>query len=169
MLGETEGWKPLDPRVKQLWIVQSMISAVILPLVAFVLDTFLRKEVEGYRVPFGVLPLAVLLVSVPLGIWLVSAGYNNWRYVLRDHDLVVAHGIFWKTRRYISRPRIQHLDVTAGPIARGLGIEHVNVYVGGHTGPVASIPGLGPREVEELRRTLVRVETPPPPVVGDRL
>ncbi len=161
MIGDTQGWSALDPRVKQLWTVAGIVSAIVLPLIVLAGDAVFFRRIPWWQLPIGGLSLGMFLVLLPLNLWLVGKKFAAWRYRLREEDLSVAYGVYWQTRRYVNRARIQHVDVTAGPVARALGIAEVQVFVGGQMGPVASIPGLSVADADRLRQTLVRLDAPP--------
>jgi uncharacterized protein len=165
MTPQPEGdWRPLDPNVRTLWRFEAALAAVGWAALGIGLDFLVRELSEDGRVrwplPFGSLTGGGFLAVLVLGLLLVTKKHQNWRYRLRPDDLAVRYGIFWKTWRYVSRPRIQHVDVTAGPIARALGLRTVSVFVGGNVGATVTIPGLSEAESERLRQTLVRSAPP---------
>ena len=166
---EIAAWSHLDRAVNKLWRIEASISGALylglLVGVGFILNEALDGEVAMKVHP----ALLTAGLGVLLVVWLfVVAGmrYEYWRFLLGTDDLAVAHGIWWRTRIYVPRARIQHVDVTAGPISRALGLSVVSVFVGGHSGAVATIPGLLAEDAETLRRRLLHVEAPsvvPPP------
>jgi membrane protein YdbS with pleckstrin-like domain len=164
-------WTRLDPKVRTLWRIEAAIGALISLVftvgAGFIVDEILADEHLRLTVHPALLGLLLGLALVALSFYVASRKYDFWRYDVGEDDLAVAHGIWWRTRTYVPRARIQHVDVTAGPIARALGLAVVSVFVSGHPGAVATIPGLRSEVADKLRGVLLRLsEQGPPPVVS---
>lgn len=159
-------WSYLDPAVKKLWRVEAAIGgAVYLALFAGA-GFIVQASVDDLVFNAGLLGTAVGLALLALAFYVAGKKYEFWRFLVGDDDLAVAHGIWWRTKIYVPRARIQHVDVSAGPISRALGLAIVAVFVSGHAGAVATIPGLSAYDAERLRKLLLRLSeqlpTPPP-------
>lgn len=152
----TEGWSHLEPKVKTLWRVQAAITGTIITLISLPIDIFLLRSEGKFIIPIGVIPGTLALLIIALPIFLAGRKYEMYKYRLGEDDLSVAHGIFWRTMRFINRARIQHVDIAAGPIARKLGLCDMSVYVGGQVGAAVQIPGLSPEAAERIRESLLR-------------
>jgi len=165
-------WNQLQAKVKTLWRIEGAITATVISLFILPFELTLLRQVKSNPVPTGLLTLGAFLLLLAWNLWLASRSYELYRYKVGDDDLAVAKGVFWRSRRYVSRARIQHVDITAGPIVRALGLVHVSIYVGGQAMAAVSIPGLSAREGERLRDILLRVAEPtptmpPPPAPGE--
>ena len=90
-----------------------------------------------------------------LGLLHARALYDSWRWALRADDVVARYGVVFRVTRSIPRVRVQHVDVTSGPIDRALGFVQVSLHVAGSAGAVLTIPGLAPAEAETLREALL--------------
>jgi len=132
------------------------MTATFLALFALPFDIFLLRQWKAYPIPMGLTSVAIFVIFLALNLWLASRSYELYRFRVGSDDLAVARGVFWRNRRYISRARIQHVDITAGPIVRMLGLVHVSIYVGGQAMAAVSIPGLSAGEGEKLRDTLLK-------------
>ena len=76
-----------------------------------------------------------------------------WGYAERDDDLMVRRGVLVRRQSVIPYGRMQFIDVTAGPVERGLSLATVRM----HTAAAASdarIPGLERPEAARLRDQL---------------
>lgn len=159
----TETWESLEPKVQTLWRVSGVLNAFLFAgLVAipeFIVTPKLRPE---YLLPTGLFTGVVLVLFLIIGQIFVSLSYKNYRFLLGEDDMAVAKGVLWKSWRFISRNRVQHVDITSGPIARLLGLVHVSIYVGGMQTAAVSIPGLTKTRGEQLRQKLVRDDVPEP-------
>ncbi|MCH8979616.1 MAG: PH domain-containing protein [Armatimonadetes bacterium] len=160
-------WSHLDPTVSKLWRIEAAVAGVVYGAIFVGVEFVLANALEAWPVQPGFASGALGLALVAWLQYVAGKKYEFWRYQVGDDDLAVAHGIWWQTRAYIPRARIQHVDVTAGPISRALGLAVVSVFVGGQAGAVATIPGLDAGTADHLRRTLLRLDTvsEPPPVI----
>lgn len=138
-----------------MWIFSSSLSLLItLPL--FTGGEFaLIKVWNSYPLPY---PVVGPLLAV--GLWLLTLlfaqrQYDNWRYELRQHDLVLNWGVWWQTRRCIALDRIQHVDINSGPLDRRFGLVQMSIHTAGMAGGIGSIPGLKPDTAEHLREILL--------------
>ncbi len=159
-------WSHLDPAVKKLWRIEAAIGGLVY-LALFAGAGFIVQEaVEDIPFHAGLLGSAVGLALLAFSFYIAGKKFEYWRFLVGDDDLAVAHGIWWRTKIYIPRARIQHVDISAGPISRALGLAIVTVFVSGHAGAVATIPGLSAFDAEKLRKVLLRmseqIPTPPP-------
>jgi uncharacterized protein len=145
----------LHPAVQKVWKWSNVISGTILSIGFGVAEFFFVRHGLDHPnwVPI-VSPLIIILISA-LGWYLAGLQYKNWRYQLRQHDLVLSHGVIWKTRRCVARGRVQHMDINSGPLDRRWGLVHVSIYVAGALGSVGTIPGLRPEDAEALRYAIL--------------
>lgn len=167
---DTSQWKPLDPKVKALWQVSGLLSGLLVGMIVLIFEFFVLRNIP-YPVPIGITSAgAALLVALP-AVVLAGLQYKNARYFVGDDDLAYSRGILFKSQRFINRARIQHVDITQGPIARWLGLVEVSVFVGGQLAAAISIHGLTREEGEHLQSVLLEgsmvkyraaVEAPPP-------
>jgi membrane protein YdbS with pleckstrin-like domain len=114
---------------------------------------------DDWPLPFGVLAAGGSLL---MGGWCAVYSmlrYASWGYVLRELDVVIQSGVWWKVRRCIPRSRVQHVDIASGPLDRAFGLVEVHLFTAGASGAVAQIPGLSPEAAEHLRAALVRSTT----------
>ncbi len=150
-------WSHLDPAVKKLWRIEAAIGGIVY-LALFAGAGFIVNEaVEDVPFHAGLLGTAVGALFFALAFYVAGKKYEFWRFLVGDDDLAVAHGIWWRTKIYVPRARIQHVDISAGPISRALGLAIVTVFVSGHAGAVATIPGLSAFDAEKLRKVLLRI------------
>jgi len=158
---DIQSWKKLEPKVQTLWRVTNGLMSLGLACLAIIPDLILRSEFKKWPLfPFA-LPLIAFVIIAALTQWIVGRSYQCYRYELGEDDLAVAKGVFWKSWRFVNRNRIQHVDLTSGPIARTLGLVEVSIYVGGMPLAAVTIPGLSMAEGEKLRSTLVRAGDAP--------
>lgn len=77
-------------------------------------------------------------------------------YLMRDLDVSLQQGyLFWSTIS-VSINRIQHLEVTQGPIQRSFGLAVLSIYTAGTVGSDLKIPGLTIGEAQRIKKTLLK-------------
>ncbi len=141
--------RPLDPRVVQLWRLIGLLKVAIICAAAAAAVRWLQPPV-----PLPLL-LAVLLV---LGLTYVAlrppSRYRAWGYDLRSEDVLVRHGVWWRTVSVVPYVRIQHVDTRQGPLERMLGLATVVFFTAGTVGAAVDVPGLALEDAEHLRERL---------------
>ena len=150
-----EAPQALHPAIRNVWRWTGLLSWLIFGVILTGLEfVFVRSALdrENY-IPFIAPSLSIFFAA--LGWWLSDKQYRAWTYQLRSHDLVMSHGLVWKSRRCVARGRVQHIDINSGPLDRRWGLVQVSIYVAGALGSVGSIPGLTPTEAEKLREAIL--------------
>lgn len=102
-------------------------------------------------------------VAVVLGAIMSAYSYSAARargYAIRQHDLVFRTGLFWVKQTIQPLKRLQHVEVTRGPIEKRAGIARVRVFSAGSGSATFSIPGLPVEEAELLREFVLAYEAP---------
>src|SRR5918911_5174130 len=85
--------------------------------------------------------------------WLVGRQVRAWGYAEREDDLLVRHGVMWRTVVVVPYGRMQYVDVYAGPVDRAFELAKVQLHTAS-AGTDAYIPGLRPPEAARLRDRL---------------
>ena len=135
---------------------------------------FLPKRYRNYRaVSFTILFLILsaswigpliakeyLAVIISGGIWLIFVGlafgleslrYQAMGIALRKHDLTYRKGYLFKKQVTLPFNRIQHTEISQGPLARKFKLSSLKVYTAGGSGSDLSISGLDPERAQELK------------------
>ena len=137
----------LEPAIQTVWMLESAISAVILSVIAAVVFSFL---------PFGGTWVGVVVFTVffSLGVVFAILRYRVWCYEVRDDSLFLRRGVLTRVTTVAPYVRIQHVDVSRGPIERTFGLATTVVYTAGSRGADVSIPGLTPERADDLQDRL---------------
>lgn len=149
----------LHPAARWVWLGGCLILFFVLLGLGLVADLVVRKNVDGWRWPLGTLALTSSVLVTGFAAVYAMLRYASWGYLLREEDVVIQSGVWWKVRRCVPRSRVQHVDITSGPLGRAFGIVEVHLYTAGGMGAVAQIEGLSPDAAEQLRAALVRSST----------
>jgi len=101
----------------------------------------------------GVAALGVVGLTSALLLLAVQRRWSAWGYLEREDDLVVRRGVLFRRTTLVPYGRMQFVDVTAGPLARRLGLASVAMHTAA-AATDASIPGLLTAEATRLRDRL---------------
>jgi hypothetical protein len=150
--------RSLDPRIQTVWILSGLIQALVLTAGACAAEAFYFRRKEWWFLPPTVLTAAVAAVSLFFALVFPRLEFRAWRYLVRNHDVLLKFGVIWRVERSVPRVRIQHADVRSGPIDRLFGLVSLTLYTAGGGEADARIPGLRPEEAEAMRDLLLRPE-----------
>jgi membrane protein YdbS with pleckstrin-like domain len=105
-----------------------------------------------------ILPAALLLLGLWVS-WVIVRQVTIHAWAERDDDLMVRRGRLFRRVTVVPYGRMQFVDVTAGPLARSLGIARVQLHTAS-PGTDAHISGVPAEEAATLRdRLTARGET----------
>jgi membrane protein YdbS with pleckstrin-like domain len=109
--------------------------------------------VLGIAIPEWWILLAGSLVLLLFGISMlgIHIGYRKRSYALRELDLTYRKGWLFYSITTIPFNRIQHTDVSQGPIERQFALCTLSIYTAGGSTSDLSIPGLEQDEAQQLR------------------
>lgn len=86
--------------------------------------------------------------------WWPGVRYHHWTYLLGDDALEVSYGPVVRTESVIPYFRVQHVDTSAGPIERRLGLVKLAVHTAS-AATDATLPGLAVADAEAIRRRML--------------
>ncbi len=150
-------WRPLAPSARWLFYLQAFSQLLLLwvPLTAV-----LGALAAAFLVPplwAAVAGACWLFTLFLLALWLPNLAWERWAYALREHDLLIARGVWVRAVTAIPVSRIQHVDTRQGPLEQLLGLARVTVHTASGLGGDGVIPGLTRSDAEALRDELIRV------------
>ena len=134
----------------QLWVMRIHALAVgALALAAGLLgEAIVRDNVD---LPPGIvtIPLLVLLLYPVL----VAPGrrYRAWGYAMDADELRIARGVWTRIETIVPLARVQHVDVSQGPIERTFGVCRLVLHTAGTMHSRVLLPGLARATAEALR------------------
>lgn len=158
----TVDWRQPDPRKIDLdrevgWIVTAVLS------VGWLFGTLILLLTDGLSFLLGI-GTALLWIPFTFGIGLLSyrwppIEHRRTRYRVDDRLIRIERGVYWRTSIAVPRPRVQHLDVTQGPLERRHGLATLSIYTAGTEHSQVSLPGLSHEIAQSLRDALLPHES----------
>lgn len=103
-----------------------------------------------------VLPGVVLLFGFMA--WFAYRSANVIGYAVREHDLIVQSGIFWRKQTIQPIMRIQHVEITRGPLDKRFGLANLRLFSAGTGHLTFEIPGLAVDLAERIKGFILRFQ-----------
>lgn len=134
-----EPWQPIDPRYKTVLRGNLLLYALMIVAAPWVLSIM-----EQHWLPVWMrwhLGLTALVVGFLIVVW-VPRRVRHTRFLLRELDMHLQVGCWWRKTLSVAINRIQHIEVTQGPLERLMGLSKLVLYTaGGHRSDL-KVPGL---------------------------
>lgn len=138
-------------------IVGSIVMALLV-IGAIVGLVFLYFAIGLTILFFSLLGSAVVLAGILMLLAIVwpAIEHRNRAWRLTDVGLEVKHGVWWKHQQAIPWARVQHADVSQGPIQRMYGIGTLTVHTAGTRDSAVNFEGLAHEQAVSLRDEVIR-------------
>jgi uncharacterized protein len=144
----------VDPAAIKVWRMEAAITAVAVAI-AIAVPVFPRSLSAA-----ALLALVALCLGLAVAwIW-PSARYRRLRYGLDEFGLILQHGVLWRAQVALPRTRIQHSDVSQGPLQRRFGISTLKLYTAGSRYTKIEVDGLQHEDALTLRDSLLNRASP---------
>ena len=160
-LSDQSGFQHFDLRNVSVEKVAGLIFSGVVGVGGIVGLTFLFFGVGLGWIFYGILAAAILLFAILFYFTLAWPGvehrHRTWR--LSDVGLEVRHGVWWKHRQAIPWARVQHADVSQGPLQRMYGVGTLTVHTAGTNNSSVNLAGLSHEVAIELRDEIIRQRT----------
>ncbi len=122
---------------------------------ALVLVTLEPEARAGLSTPPGVLALLGALLLAAGIAWFAHKAASVIRYAVREHDVILCSGVFWRRETIQPIRRIQHVEQLQGPVARRFGLSKVRLFSAGTAHFAFEIPGLDAEKAAQLRQAIL--------------
>ena len=144
--------QPLPAAHRREILVQSIITVGILLLPSLVLLATPLHSRIGDAV---FLPAALVLMFGAAFTALALVRYGHKGYALRNHDVAFRTGLFWRKTTILPFDRVQHAEVTQGPLQRRFGLATLKFFTAGGSSVDLKIEGLLTDDAERLREAVL--------------
>jgi uncharacterized protein len=134
----------------QLWVMR--INALIMAVILLIAGSFAEAlVVQETGAPQGsvLLPLAPLLIYSVL----IAPGrrYRAWGYAMKETELHVRRGVWTQTETIVPLERVQHIDISQGPLERAFSVCRLVLHTAGTMHSLVLLPGLARPTAERMR------------------
>jgi uncharacterized protein len=144
----------LDPKVVTVWRLNGAFTTAVPAVVAVAVAVILaRNEVGGWWIAAAVAGAIAAIGGVLTVVWPPIA-FRSWRYAVEADTLALRHGVVDQIHSVIPYFRVQHVDITCGPIERAYGLRRLVLHTAAATTD-ATLPGISESDAAELRRVIL--------------
>ena len=138
----------VDPAIIGVWRWHAVLTTLLL-IVASAFASFSTPLLW----PFA--PVMVAIAGFGLSWLWPSLSYRHLRYGIDETGIAIESGVIWRSRVALPRVRIQHTDVSQGPLERRYGTGTLKLYTAGSRHTKIELPGLNHDDAIALRDTLL--------------
>ena len=85
-----------------------------------------------------ILGLPLLFSALFTAYW-IEKYYESIKYELREHEIVITRGVWWKNRSIVPYGKITNIDIVQGPVSRLLGIATLRIQTAGYSSPAGKL------------------------------
>ena len=128
--------------------IHAAVAAMVILLAAAVLDAVLREKAG---LPPGAVALPLLVPLVWMVFFAPGRRWRAWGYAMDAEELQVSRGVWTQVHTVVPLDRVQHIDVSQGPIERGCGVCRLIVHTAGTLHSQVVLPGLARPTAERMR------------------
>ena len=148
----------LAPRVVPYWILGDGITSFVLVALAWFLGRpWLAEHWDQWSPVWENLLLGLCAGMLALALLVPPLNYARWRYGFVGDLLLMRYGILFVEERAVPVRRMQHVDLSRGPIERLFGLATLVVFTAGNEGSAFRVPGLPVELAKELRERIVQM------------
>ena len=140
-----EGIQHLDPRVVTLnRIVGAITGAVFVGtyLITLAIVLFTKPWPWWGLTMFGLAGIPFTGFFAWLALKWPAIDYRHWRYRVDAEGIEIWSGVLWRQAVVVPRSRVQHIDVSQGPIERSYGLATLSIHTAGTEYSKVDLPGL---------------------------
>ena len=139
--------QPVETAYRNALRVQAAIFWVPVFLVALVADRLLLSDTSLA----SILPIIVGLIGLSGVTVAPDRIYRRLGYAIDGRLLRTVRGWLFHTDTVVPFVRVQHIDVTRGPVDKIFGTASLVVHTAGTHNSVVVLPGLSPERAAEIR------------------
>ena len=144
---ESSDLQQVEPGYGHVLRVRAVLFWLPLSIGAIVADRLLLEPT-----PYGGLAaIAVPLLGLLAVIVIPDRRYRRLRYALHPRLLQVVRGWLFHMDTVVPLVRVQHIDVTRGPLDKAFGTATLVVHTAGTHNSIVTLPGLSPDRASAIR------------------
>jgi membrane protein YdbS with pleckstrin-like domain len=148
----------LDPRYVVLQRLTGWLRVAIQSLLwgaaTFTILALLDLPSPSIRIPIIIWALATVALALLSQRW-PGVAYRHASYRVDERGLEIRRGVLWRRVITVPRSRVQHTDVSQGPIERRFGLGVLAVHTAGTEHAMVRLPGLEHGRALRIREHLL--------------
>ncbi len=149
-----DDWQRQDPRKIDLDRTVGWITTVVVAI-GLAIGLTVTSSWQALPFMFLIVWLPVTVAVALLSYFWPAREYRCTRYRIDDEVVEIERGVWWRSSITVPRPRVQHLDVSQGPVQRHYGLGVLSIYTAGTEHSVVALPGLAHDVALALRDRLL--------------
>lgn len=146
-------YQPVSPDYKQLLRVDILFNWGLL-LVAGLIASYFLAIIQYLHTGLGAI-IILIIMALLMTLW-VARRYRLTGYQVLPQEVHFRTGALWRTQTAVAVNRIQHVEITQGPVERYFKLAKLVIYTAGGSGSDLSVPGLPQVEAEQIRDQLLQ-------------
>ena len=153
-----DGFLRLDPRIINVRQIVGLITSGVVATGAMFAMLAVAFSVRPSWTWIGLGAVAWVVLTALLAWWLwtwPAKAYGYASYRLDNDGLEIRRGVIWRAIINVPRTRVQHTDVSQGPIERSHGLSTLVVHTAGTAHAQVALPGLSRENAIALRDQLL--------------
>jgi membrane protein YdbS with pleckstrin-like domain len=153
--------RPLDPRIIDLDRIGGYIVTACISAAAAIGTLVTWIAADNWWLP--TLLTIVWLIGTGLLAWLAYAwppiDYRHHSYCVDERGIEIRHGVIWRSVENVPRSRVQHIDVSQGPLERRFDLGKLSIYTAGTDYALVALRGLTHARALRIRDHLLPGES----------
>lgn len=138
----------LPPEALKVRYMSNAIGTAILALFALVL---IMPLLAGWH-KLWMIAVFAGIAGLAYGLRrLIGLRFEREGYALREHDIIHQRGYWWTTHTAAPFARVQHVEISQGPIAKRFGLCTLRIFTAGGGGGDLSISGIGLEDAHRIK------------------
>jgi membrane protein YdbS with pleckstrin-like domain len=139
--------QPVEPGYRHVLRLRLVFTWLPLIVGGLALDNMLLGDSPFYGLASALPPLIAIAVIV----FAPDRIYHRLRYGMTDRLLQVVRGWLFHVDTIVPFVRVQHLDVTRGPLDKMFGTATLIIHTAGTRNSIVTVPGLAPERAAGIR------------------
>jgi len=88
--------------------------------------------------------------------WLIRKRFEVEGFALRQRDVIHKYGYLWRGQTVVPFSRVQHVEITQGPIAKRFGLGTIRIFTAGGSSSDLNISGIEMEEAHRIKSFIVQ-------------
>lgn len=140
-------YQPLEPNKLKVSYIGNTIFYLVLSLVLVGLYFSGIDFVQDY----WQYCIGVVLVFYILSMVMSKMAFQHKGYLLREKDVAYKNGLIWRSITALPFNRVQHCEVSQGPIERYFDLASIKVFTAGGSASDLTITGLTKEKADSMK------------------